>query len=494
MQTAYLELEAIFRKALTLKSVASLLSWDAQVMMPSKSYLLRASQFAALDSTIHELITSNKTSLLLSQANAQSEQLTTISQRNLALMTRYHQRNTALPTHFVEQYDKAVRMSEHAWYDAKKHNDFAIFKYPFAELITLVREKAQRISQVLGVNPFEALMDEYDPHRKQLEIDALFNNVKPLFPDLIAARLLQPLVTPTLSGEFSKNKQLKLCQAMLADFSFSLDNGRLDESIHPFTEGAPEDIRMTVSFDRTNPLNTILGLVHELGHGLYDSALPADYRFTLVGQDAGMAMHEGLALFWEKCIGTSMPFVMWLSKLLPEYLGESNHWHIDNLYALLTQVNPQKPRIESDELCYMAHVLIRYETEKALFSNEITSNDVPAFWQSLCQKNLGIQVDGEKDCLQDIHWAQGYFGYFQSYGIGFIFATQLHYVMQLHHPEIYHHIATGNMVPLVAFLKHAICQHGARYSTNELIEKATHQPLQTDALIHYLKTKYIHVS
>ncbi len=459
-------------------------------MMPPQSYALRGTQLAALNTVIHELITQSNTKKCLEQANALSDKLSPILQRNLALMKKQHLRYSALPSHFIEAYDKALRLSEHAWTQAKQHNNFSLFESAFLELFTLVKEKGERLSQVLGVSPFEALMDEYDPNRKQADIDTLFDKIKPFFPELIKAHLLLPQPTLAQSGTFAKAKQMKLAKALLKQFDLSLNNTRLDESLHPFSEGQKGDLRLTFSFDKENPLNALLSLLHEIGHGLYDNALPQDYLFTLVGQDAGMVAHEGLALFWEKCIGTSWHFSDYLSTLLPTYFGESSQWQADNIYDLLTQVNPNKPRIESDELCYMAHILIRYETEKALFGGDLPVKDLPDFWQAQCQQTLGITV-GPTDFMQDIHWAQGYFGYFHVYGLGFLLACQLHLFIQHYQGALLHHIAQGNMIPMITFLKMHFYQHGAMFSADALIEKVTTQPLSHHACIEYLKTKYL---
>eukprot|EP00955_Chlamydomonas_euryale_P086575 364227-Chlamydomonas_euryale.AAC.2 len=52
-----------------------------------------------------------------------------------------------------------------------------------------------------------------------------------------------------VQGSYSVLTQAELCKSVALDMGFSLDNGRLDVSVHPFTGGAhPTDVRMTTRF------------------------------------------------------------------------------------------------------------------------------------------------------------------------------------------------------------------------------------------------------
>ncbi len=488
---AYLDLVTLFRKILILRSISSLLRWDSEVVMPPKSENLRAEQLSSLHTLSQELLLSREVKYFLKRALEIKDSLDDSQKRNLDLMAHQHRYLTALPPKLVLKLNQAMQHAEVAWLQAKTARDFKLFETPFHALVKLVKEKASRLSEKLGIPPFEALIDEYDPNRKQVEIDDLFNQIKVFYPNLIyqAQKAFNDEI-PISTQKYDKRSQFALCKELLRLLHFPLEKGRLDESVHPFTEGVQEDIRITTIFDRKNPLNTIMGLMHELGHALYDNALPLPTRFQCVGQDAGMVIHEGVALFWEKMLGTSRPFILWLSQHLKQHFPEGP-WEPDAIYQKLNHVNPHAARIDADEICYLAHIILRYETEKALFNGELSAKHLPEFWEAKVFQLLGIKKENPaEDCLQDIHWAQGYFGYFHTYGLGFLFAAQLHEELQINHPDFFTKIAFDNSGPLLDWFTENIFQKGALFPADTLIQSVTHMPLSWQPCLHYFQRKY----
>lgn len=491
MQTAYQELEAIFRKVLVLRSVSSLLRWDAEVMMPKNSHHLRAEQLTTLHTLTQELVLSGQVARFLKKAAQEKDQLDSWQQINLSLMERQYTHLSALPHRLVEKINHAIRNAEHAWFAAREEGNFRLFEPALQKLVGLHQEKGQRLAERLQVTPFEALIDEHDPQRTQAEIDRLLKQIKPYFPQIIYAAAQQVESPLAITGKYPKRKQFALCRELLRLLHFPMKQGRLDESVHPFTEGIAEDIRITTIFDRHNPLHTLLGLIHELGHALYDNALPRSYRFQLVGQDAGMVIHEGMALFWEKIIASLPEFTEWLAIHLQAHFGHLPCWSADNIYHLLLQIDPHRPRMEADEIGYMGHIMIRYEIEKALFCENMRVKDIPGLWQEKMKTLLGIDlIDPTQDCLQDIHWAHGYFGYFHTYALGFFFAAQLFTSLKQHHSHVFAPIRAGNFLPLLGWLQEHLFQWGAHFNSNQLIIHLTGQPFHGQPYIDYLCQKY----
>ncbi len=84
------------------------------------------------------------------------------------------------------------------------------------------------------------------------------------------------------------------------------------------------------------------------------------------------------------------------------------------------QVKPGFIRVDADEVSYPAHVILRYEIERALIDGEIEVDDIPSLWDEKMQHWLGLSTTGNyrDGCMQDIHWTDGGFGYFPSYTLG----------------------------------------------------------------------------
>ena len=96
--------------------------------------------------------------------------------------------------------------------------------------------------------------------------------------------------------------------------------------------------------------------------------------------------------------------------LFPEQLGNYN---IDHFYQSIHEVKAQPIRVQSDEITYNLHVLIRYEIEKAIINEEVSVDDLPDLWNQTYKEYLGVTPTTLKEgILQDVHWASGLFGYF----------------------------------------------------------------------------------
>ena len=71
----YQQLEQEFRRLHAFRGAASLLRWDAAVMMPRGSSDVRGEQLAALETECHILLTSPKVRRLIERAQPNESQL-----------------------------------------------------------------------------------------------------------------------------------------------------------------------------------------------------------------------------------------------------------------------------------------------------------------------------------------------------------------------------------------------------------------------------------
>ena len=110
---------------------------------------------------------------------------------------------------------------------------------------------------------------------------------------------------------------------MMAAVGFDFTHGRLSVSHHPFCGGVPTDVRMTTRYRTTEFLSSLMGVLHETGHALYEQSLPKEWSHWPVGKARGMAIHESQSLFVEKQLGRSPDFWDWALPLVEQHLGES---------------------------------------------------------------------------------------------------------------------------------------------------------------------------
>jgi carboxypeptidase Taq len=494
-QTPYQQLEQEFRRLHAFRGAASLLRWDAAVMMPRGSASVRGEQLAALDSECHTLLTSPRVSRLIERAQANEAQLEDWQLANLREMRRERDRAIATPISLVTRMARATAVAEVRWLEAKQDNNFALFAPHLEEVIALTRDKAQVLSQALGLTPYDALIDGFSPGFLTAEIDQLFRVVSRRLPTLIRDAIEVQAQQPPLPlvGKVSPSKQRSLAIEVMRALGFPFDRGRLDESDHPFTEGVNGDVRVTTRIVPQEPFTGLMGVLHETGQALYDLGLPEEWRDQPVGRDRGMALEESQSLLLEMIIGRSRPFLAYLRPLLEKHYGVTGpEWEIENLYRTLVLVRRGASRVDADELTYPVHIMLRFELEKRIFDGTLPVRDLPAAWSDGLEERLGLRPANDAEgCLQDVHWAVGSFGYFPSYVLGGIIAAQLYETLRNDLPHFDDEIAAGRFGGLIQWLRDNVHRFGASLSSHELITRATGKPLSAAPWLRYAESKYL---
>jgi carboxypeptidase Taq len=491
----YQQLEQEFRRLHAFRTAASILRWDSAVMMPRGSADLRGEQLAALETESHALVGSPRVSRLLDRAEANAQTLDEWQLANLREMRRQREHAIATPHNLVSRLAKATSRAEVRWLEAKQKSDFASFAPHLEEVVNLIRDKAALLGKALNLSPYDALIDEFSPGLTTKEIDVIFTTLGRRLPGLIQEvidlQASRPLLD--LSGRITPAKQRQLSLEIMKAIGFPFDRGRLDESEHPFTGGAPGDIRITTRFIPTDPLSGLMGVLHETGHAMYDVGLPEAWRGQPVGHDRGMAVQESQSLLLEMIICRNRPFLRYLRPLLEKVSGVTGpEWEVENLYRVLTRVRRSLIRVDADEVTYTVHIVLRHELEKEILSGELKIKDIPEAWNERINDRLGVRPTNDAEgCLQDVHWAVGSFGYFPSYSIGAVIAAQLYESLRSERPELDDEIASGHFAGLFDWLRQNVHGLGARLSTPDLIQNATGKPLTAAAWLRYAEGKYL---
>ena len=98
---------------------------------------------------------------------------------------------------------------------------------------------------------------------------------------------------------------------------------------------------------------------------------------------------------------------------------------LDEFHFAVNDVRPSLIRVEADEVTYNLHILIRFELEQGLINDGLKVADLPGAWNEKYRQYLGIAPPNDADgVLQDIHWSAGLFGYFATYSLGNLYASQ----------------------------------------------------------------------
>ena len=206
-----------------------------------------------------------------------------------------------------------------------------------------------------------------------------------------------------------------------------------------------------------------------------------------------MSIHESQSLLIEMQVCRSRPFLAFAAPLIGRAFGGAGEaWDEDNLYRLLTRVEPGLIRVDADEVTYPAHVIVRYRLEKAIIGGTMEAADIPAAWNEGMKGLLGITPPGDGDgCLQDIHWYDGAWGYFPTYTLGAIAAAQIFAAAKSADGTITTEIAKGDFKPLLAWLGDAIHAKGSVLPVPELLTQATGRPLDAGVFKTHLEDRYL---
>jgi carboxypeptidase Taq len=493
---AYEELTPLFRRIAALQEAAGILHWDMATLMPQGGATARAEQLAALDLTCHEMLTDPRVADLLAAGEAQGASLDPWRRANLGEMRRLWVHASALEPALVEALSKTARQCEMIWREAAAKSEFAMVLPSLERLVALVRQEAAAKAEVLGRSLYDALLDLYEPGGFAQRIDVIFDDLAEFLPGFVddvradQGRRPAPLRP---EGPFPKAEQEALARRLMETVGFDFTGGRLDVSLHPFCGGVPEDIRVTTRYDEADFLTSLMGVLHETGHALYERGLPADWRLQPVGRARGMAMHESQSLIVEMQACRSPEFVTYLAPIAQAAMGGSGPaWEPDNLVRLYNRVEPGLIRVDADEVTYPAHVIVRYRLEKAVIAGDLEVRDLPAAWNEEMKTLLGIEPpDDRLGCLQDIHWYDGAWGYFPTYTLGAMTAAQLFAAACDEHPDIPPALARGDFGPLMGWLGENVHKHGSSLSGEEILVRATGKPLDAEVFKSHLRRRYL---
>lgn len=490
---AYNALHQRHQRLHRLAHLQAIAQWDQSANMPAKGNEARSLALAEMGGVLHQLATEPQLKGLL--AAAADEPLSADQAANLREMTRAWQASNALPQALVEAKSLANSRCEHAWRSQRPVNDWAGHLPLLKECVRLAREEARCLSQSSGLGLYDALMDRYEPGMRSAEVDRVFGDLRTWLPQLIQDVLAKQARETTLlpKGPFPKAAQRALGLDAMRLMGFDFDAGRLDESAHPFCGGVPEDVRITTRYREDDFLPSLMGTIHETGHARYEQNLPQAWLGQPLAQGRSMGLHESQSLSFEMQLGSHPAFAALLSPLIAKHLGMQEAFEPANLSRLLMRVHSGYIRVDADEVTYPAHVILRYEIERALIEGQIECEDIPALWDAKMMELLGVDTRGNfKDgCMQDVHWGSGLFGYFPCYTLGAMYAAQWFATMRQTRPTLDADIAAGNLAPVFDWLRDNIWQQGSRLETADLVKAASGETLNPAHFKAHLIQRYL---
>ncbi len=475
----------------TATSIEGLLEWDQETNMPAKGAETRAAQLAFVAGVGHARLIDKKFGRLLEKVEQEADP-DVVAATNVREIRRVYDRKVKLPIELVQEIARTIALAKEAWVKARKESDFPHFAPHLEKLLDLKRQVAEKIGYT--AEPFDALMDEFEPGARAADVQRVFDAVKAELVPLVQALQTAPRQpnTALLERACPQPQQAAFGRRVAEAMGFDFQAGRLDITTHPFCSGfSPHDVRLTTRYDEHYLPMSLFGIMHEAGHGLYEQGLDPAHAFTPLGQSVSLGIHESQSRMWENFVGRSRSFwVHYFPQLQAEFPALADA-ALDDWYSAINTVRPSFIRVEADEVTYGLHIMLRFDLERQMMAGQLKVADIPAAWNAGMQQLLGITPPNDaQGCLQDIHWSMGIFGYFPTYALGNLYAAQFFEAARRALPDLEAQLARGELKPLREWLRANIHRHGQRYRAAELVHVVTGRPLSHGPYINYLNGKF----
>jgi carboxypeptidase Taq len=495
LKKTYQRLLDQIREIYLLNSTMSLLDWDEKTYMPRGGVEHRGSQLAYLAGLRHEKFTSPQIGDLLKQLEGSSQlgDADSFEAANVREIKHAYDKLVKVPKSLVEELTRVTTIAHGVWAEARQKSEFPMFLPHLEKVIELKHREAEAVGY--KKYPYDALLDDFETGSTTEKVAKVFEDFRQELVDLVkkiagSKRRPDPSI---LTRDFPVDRQERFGKEAALAIGYDFEKGRLDLTVHPFCTGiGPGDVRITTRYNPKHFGQAFFGILHEGGHGIYEQGLDPQRWGTPGGDSVSLGIHESQSRMWENLVGRSRAFWKYFfpkaQALYPEALGKVK---FDDFFFAINEVVPSFIRVEADEVTYNLHILVRFEIEQAFFSGDLKAKDIPGAWNEKFKNYFGIvPSDDAQGCLQDVHWSMGYIGYFPTYSLGNLYASQFYNQAKKEIGDLEDRFARGDFAPLKRWLNEKIHKSGQRYRAEKLVEVVTGKPLSHRPLMDYLKTKY----
>ncbi len=491
---AYKDILKIFNNISNLEYTLALLNWDQSTYIPKKGHNSRSETIETITKIAHDLLISDN---FYNQLCSISEKdhfnyLNDFQQKEIIKIKNDVEKARKIPSELASEIAKTTSMGMAVWQEAKTNND----DKDFLPILDKIFQLKNKYADLIGYNdnPYDALLDDFDKGLKYSYINPLFNLLENEL-SLILNKIIQndkKINDNFLYKKYDTKKQWDFGINIIKQIGIDFDSFRQDTSAHPFTTNLGiGDIRITTNISEDNFKNGFFSTIHEAGHALYEISVKNNLSKSPFAHLDSLSLHESQSRFYENIIGRSLIF--WekyfpeLQNIFPDQLKSVS---LENFYKAINKVENNPIRIESDEVTYNLHIILRTQIENSLINNQIKATDINEIWNEKTKKIFGFYPKSKKQgYLQDIHWSDGLIGYFPTYTLGNLISAQFYYTMQKENSPL-DKINKETFKKIFNWFNSNIYNKGSQYLSMDLVQKVTGEKLDSKYFIKYLKEKF----
>ena len=248
--------------------------------------------------------------------------LDSIDRANLREAKRSHRLATLIPQNLAEELARHAALGQSIWADARAKESVADFLPTLVHMVKLKRQQARCLSSN-GDDPYDTLLDEFEPGMTTVELDRLFSSLRPgliALREKIANSTFQP---PKLAGTFGRQDQMELATRLATVFNYRWQAGRIDKAVHPFSSGYRSDSRITTRVNPENIFDCLYSTIHGSGScPITNRAAIRRWTGFPPAATPPWACTKVKAACWKNQIGRSRAFMDWLHPQMQQVLGD----------------------------------------------------------------------------------------------------------------------------------------------------------------------------
>ena len=475
----------------------SLLNWDQSTYIPDNGHMARSEQIETLSTIAHDMSISD---IFYEKINnlIESTEFSTLEEIKKEEIKRIKddvEKARKIPTEIASELAKTTSIAMATWQAAKKDNDDKEY-LPYLKKIVELKKK---IADLVGYeeNPYDALLDDFERGLKYGYIKPVFKSLKDELKIILESinNSGQKIDDDFFSNEYNTQKQWDFGFSILKKMGIDFNSFRQDTSVHPFTTTLGiGDVRITTDISKNSFKKGLFSTVHEGGHALYELGAANKFERSPFAHIDSLSLHESQSRFFENIICRSYEFWSVHYKELQNIFHDNlKSISLNNFYRAINKVEKSPIRIESDEVTYNLHIILRTELENAIMNDEVDILSINEAWNEKSKEIFGYYPDSKcEGYLQDIHWSDGLMGYFPTYTMGNLISAQFYNAMQKD-------IGRLDIIDDEAFKRihewfdNKLYSLGSRYTSVEIIKMVSKEELNPEYFVNYLKEKFLSI-
>ena len=399
--------------------------------------------------------------------------------------------SSRIPAELHAKYVSEKALADRKWKEAKKAKDYSIFQDQLQKVLDLKKEITALKHP--GEPIYNALLNECEEGMDIVTYDRLFGDLKESLIPLIKRILAAPEPDDSkFNRVYDLNHERAAQEYLLKYIGFDYDRGSTAETEHPFTSPFTlNDVRVTNHFHEDTAIRPMFSSIHEGGHAIFMQSVNPAFEGLPAEICSHAGLHESQSRFYENTLGHNINFWKPIYKDIQEIVPELSDVSLDEYNREINHVRNSFIRTCADEVTYCLHIIIRYEIEKEIFVNNVPASRLRDMWNEKMQEYLGITPpDDSLGILQDMHWANNYYGYFPTYLLGSIYDGMFLEALEKEMGPVDNILAEGRILDITKWLNEKIHVYGGTRTPRDTIMAVCNKEVSAKPLIDYFTKKY----